>query len=119
MWDLEDLVRTMRWGVHLVDSQMTGDVWEGELIGADELDRRCLEHGVMLLTYEASVLDGLGHNVVYVRANADDPDIIRMRLEGVQRNVFERARVVRCEVGQERKGSVRCPIKNRMPIRLM
>jgi hypothetical protein len=103
----------------LGNSQMSGNVWEGELIGADELNRRCLEHCVMLLADEASVLDGLGHNVVDVRANTDDPDIIRMRLEGVQRDVFERARVVRCKVGQGRKGSVRCPIKNRMPIRLM
>ena len=67
--------------------QMTRNIREGQVLGANQLHRWTPEHAIVLLTYESCILDSLGRNIVYVGIRTNNPDIVRVRLEGVECNV--------------------------------
>jgi hypothetical protein len=46
--------------------EMAGDVGEGEVLGADELDGWAFEHGIVLFAHESGIFNGFLDDVVYV-----------------------------------------------------
>lgn len=66
---------------------MTGNVREGQVLGANQLHWWTPEHAIVLLTYESRILDRLGRNIMHVGISTNNPDVIRMWLEGVECNV--------------------------------
>lgn len=45
---------------------MAGNIWEGEIFRAKQLDRRSFVQSIVLFTHKASVLNGFMTHVVYV-----------------------------------------------------
>ena len=66
---------------------MTRNVRDGQILGANQLHRWASEHAIVLLTYKSCILDRLGRNVVHVGIRTNNPDIVGVRLEGVECNV--------------------------------
>lgn len=70
---------------------MTGDVREGEFFGTNELNRRTLEHGVVLLANEAGKGDyetlRTGEGIVVSRENV--PGILNGLVDNIM-NVLKR-----------------------------
>lgn len=67
--------------------QMTRNVREGQALGANQLHRWTSEHAVVLLTYKSCILDRLCRNIVHVGIRTNNPDIVGVWLEGVERNI--------------------------------
>ncbi len=99
---------------------MARDVREGEVTGAEELDRRPLEEAVVLLADKARVLNRLVTDVVDVCLGADDANVVWVGLEGIQGNVCEMSKSVRCSADAKPSApsdNSRCPIRARIPMR--
>lgn len=90
-------------------AQVSRNVREREVLGAEKLNGRTLEKGKMLLADETGVLNSFVANVVNVGAGTDDTDIIGVRLECVECDV--------CLSATSVEEHLRCPINARIPIR--
>ncbi|SRR5258706_2863200 len=67
--------------------QMTRNVRKGQVLGANQLHWWTSEHAIVLLTYKSCIFDCLGRNIVHVGTRTNNPDIVFVRLEGVECNV--------------------------------
>ena len=66
---------------------MTRNVREDQVLGANQLDWWTSEHAIVLLAYKSCILDRLGCNIVHVGTRTNNPDIVGVRLEGVECNI--------------------------------
>lgn len=66
---------------------MTGDVGERQVARTQQLDGRALEQSKVLLAHVARVLNRLVANVVDVGACTNYADIVRVRLQRVERDI--------------------------------
>jgi hypothetical protein len=67
--------------------QMTGNVGECQVLRADQLHRRTFEHPIVLLTHEPCILNRLCRDIMHVSLRTNNPYIVGMRLEGVERDI--------------------------------
>lgn len=97
-------------------SQMAGNVGKIEVVWTDELNGRTFEHGIVLLAYKTCVLYRFVDDVAYISVRAYNSYIVLVRIERVQSHICT---VVSLQQDTRTQSDARCPIKNRIPIRLM
>jgi hypothetical protein len=66
---------------------VTRYIRECQVLGADQLHWRAFEHRIVLLTHESCILNRLGSNIMDVGIRTNNPNVIWMRLEGVECDV--------------------------------
>lgn len=66
---------------------MSRYVREGEVLGANELHRWAAEHGVVFLAHKASVLNRLCDDIVNIRLDANDSNIVLVGSQGVEGDI--------------------------------
>ena len=99
---------------------MTRDVSKVEVVRTNKLHGRTLEHCVMLLAYETRILYSFMDHVTNIGVGTDNTDIVFMCFEGVQGNICYRRFSVQKHTGVEPATiHARCPIRKRIPMRLM